>query len=91
MMCTVLTGRASKRHHELFEAGRAALIAVEKAMVPGSTFGDVFDAHARTMEAHGLTKHRLNACGYSLGARFTPSWMDTPMFSRETRNPSHRT
>jgi Xaa-Pro dipeptidase len=37
-------------------------------------------AHARVMEAHGLTRHRLNACGYSLGARFTPSWMDMPMF-----------
>ena len=26
--------------------------------------------------------HRLNACGYSLGARFAPSWMDWPMFYR---------
>lgn len=49
-------------------------------MTPASTFGDVFDAHARTMEAHGLTRHRLNACGYSVGARFTPSWMDPQMF-----------
>ena len=49
-------------------------------MVPGNTFGDVFDAHARAMEAHGLTKHRLNACGYSLGARYTPSWMERQMF-----------
>jgi len=32
------------------------------------------------MEQHGLTRHRLNACGYSVGARFTPSWMDMPMF-----------
>ena len=24
--------------------------------------------------------HRLNACGYALGAKFTPSWMDYPMF-----------
>lgn len=80
MMRTILTGRATRRHQELFEAARDALVAVEKAMVPGSTFGDVFDAHARVMEARGLTKHRLNACGYSLGARFAPSWMDTPMF-----------
>lgn len=80
MMRTVLTGRATKRHQELFEAARDALLAVEKAMVPGKTFGDVFDAHARVMEAHGLTKHRLNACGYSVGARFAPSWMDMPMF-----------
>ena len=31
-------------------------------------------------DAHGLSRHRLNACGYSLGAKFTPSWMDPPMF-----------
>ena len=29
---------------------------------------------------HGLARRRLNACGYSLGAKFTPSWMDPPMF-----------
>ena len=55
MMRTVLTGKVSKRHQELFDAARDALLAVEKAMTPGNTFGDVFDAHARTMEAHGLT------------------------------------
>lgn len=80
MMRTVLVGKATKRHQELFDAAQEALKAVEKAMVPGKTFGDVFDAHARIMEAHGLTRHRLNACGYSVGARFAPSWMDTPMF-----------
>jgi Xaa-Pro dipeptidase len=87
MMRTVLTGKPTKRHLELFEAARDALLAVEKVMTPGSTFGDVFDAHARTMEAHGLTKHRLNACGYSLGARFTPSWMDMPMFYQGNPEP----
>lgn len=80
MMRTIIVGKPTKRHQELFEAARDALMAVEKAMVPGNTFGDVFDAHSRVMETHGLTRHRLNACGYSLGARFTPSWMDTPMF-----------
>ncbi|MBK8457304.1 MAG: aminopeptidase P family protein [Phyllobacteriaceae bacterium] len=80
MMRTVLTGKAGKRHVELHEACRAALEAVETAMIPGATFGDVFDAHARVMEERGMARHRLNACGYSLGARFTPSWMDMPMF-----------
>jgi Xaa-Pro dipeptidase len=80
MMQTVLIGKVSKRHQELFDAAKEALHAVENAMVPGNTFGDVFDAHAAVMEARGLTKHRLNACGYSLGARFSPSWMDAPMF-----------
>ena len=42
-----------------------------------------FAAHADVMDAHGLDRHRLNACGYSLGARFTPSWMDMPMFYAE--------
>lgn len=87
MMRTVLTGKVSKRHQELFDAARAALLVVEKAMTPGNTFGDVFDAHARTLEAHNLTKHRLNACGYSLGARFTPSWMDMPMFYQGNPEP----
>ena len=32
------------------------------------------------MDEHGMRPHRLNACGYSLGAKFTPSWMDEPMF-----------
>ena len=80
MMRTIVLGKVSKRHQELFDAARDALVAVETAMVPGKTFGDVFDAHAKVMETHGLTRHRLNACGYSLGARFTPSWMDMPMF-----------
>ncbi|MHA6686585.1 M24 family metallopeptidase [Mesorhizobium sp. A556] len=87
MMRTILTGKVSKRHQELFDAARAALLAVEKAMTPGNTFGDVFDAHARALEAHGLTKHRLNACGYSVGARFTPSWMDMPMFYQGNPEP----
>jgi Xaa-Pro dipeptidase len=87
MMRTVLTGKVSKRHQELFDAALDALLAVEKAMVPGNSFGDVFDAHARAMEAHDLTRHRLNACGYSLGARFTPSWMDMPMFYQGNPEP----
>ncbi|GAB1582587.1 M24 family metallopeptidase [Phyllobacterium phragmitis] len=80
MMRTILTGKPSKRHLELYDAAREALEAVEAALTPASTFGDVFDAHAKAMEAHDLTRHRLNACGYSVGARFTPSWMDPQMF-----------
>jgi Xaa-Pro dipeptidase len=87
MIRTALTGKVSRRHQELYDASLAALVAVEKAMTPGNTFGDVFDAHARTLEAHDLTKHRLNACGYSVGARFTPSWMDMPMFYQGNPEP----
>jgi Xaa-Pro dipeptidase len=47
---------------------------------PGHVFGDVFDIHAKIMDERGLARHRLNACGYSLGARFSPSWMEHQMF-----------
>ena len=80
LMRTVVIGELKPRHHELHEASRAALQACELSMIPGNTFGDVFAAHAKVMDELGLGRHRLNACGYSLGARFTPSWMDMPMF-----------
>ena len=57
---------------------QAALAKVEG--VVGKTFGDVFDVHARVIDERGLTRHRLNSCGYSLGARFSPSWMEHQMF-----------
>ena len=79
LMRTVVIGDPSPRHLELQAAAEQALLAVEAAMKPGATFGDVFSAHASVMEERGLARHRLNACGYSLGARFTPSWMDMPM------------
>lgn len=82
-MQTVPVGKASARHKELYAAAHEALLACRDAMVVGNTFGDIFNAHARIMEDHGLANHRLNACGYSLGARFTPSWMDGPMFYRD--------
>lgn len=79
MMRTLIIGEATKRHEELFEAAKAALLAVRDAMVVGQPFSDMFDAHARVLDEAGLARHRLNACGYSLGAVFTPCWMDDPM------------
>ncbi|MBC8036333.1 MAG: aminopeptidase P family protein [Rhizobiales bacterium] len=81
-MRTLIIGKPSKDHLKMDEACRAALTEVENALRPGKTAGDVFDAHAKVMDAHGMREHRLNACGYSLGAKFTPSWMDFPMFYR---------
>jgi Xaa-Pro dipeptidase len=39
------------------------------------------------MDHAGMKAHRLNACGYSLGAKFTPSWMDYPMFYASNPEP----
>jgi Xaa-Pro dipeptidase len=79
-MRTFVIGEPQPRHIEMHDACVAALQACEQAMRPGRTAGDVFDAHATVMDEHGMQPHRLNACGYALGAKFTPSWMDFPMF-----------
>jgi Xaa-Pro dipeptidase len=80
MMRTVIVGKPTERHLELYDVCREALEEIEKVLRPGHNFGDVFATHAKVMEDRKLTKHRLNACGYSLGARFTPSWMEREMF-----------
>jgi len=80
MMETVIVGPPRDRHLELFAAAKQAIEACAHAIAPGRTAGDVFAAHAHVMDGHGLSEHRLAACGYSLGAKFTPSWMDPPMF-----------
>ena len=80
LMRTVIVGRPRALHVTYHAAAREALLACEAAIRPGTAAGEVFAAHARVFESHGLSSHRLNACGYSLGAKFTPSWMDPPMF-----------
>jgi len=82
-MRTLIIGKPTRHHVAMDEACRAALSAVEEQLLPGRTAGDVFAAHARVMDEHGMKDHRLNACGYSLGAKFTPSWMDNPMFYKD--------
>jgi Xaa-Pro dipeptidase len=80
IMRTVVVGDPKPQHLEYHRAAQEALLVCEAEMRPGRTAGDVFTAHARVFAEHGLDRHRLNACGYSLGAKFTPSWMDWPMF-----------
>lgn len=80
MMNTFITGKPEPEHHHMYEAAKAALLACEEAMRPGNTMHDVFQAHADVLDEHGLREHRLNACGYSMSARYAPCWMDWPMF-----------
>jgi Xaa-Pro dipeptidase len=80
LMRTLLVGEPSARQHALHAACREALLACEARLTPGTPMGAVFDAHAEVFDHHGLRAHRLNACGYSLGTTYAPSWMDWPMF-----------
>lgn len=79
-MRTLVVGEPVQRQIDLFSAAKQALEACEQKLRAGRTFDEVYKAHARTLDAHGLASHRLNACGYSLGSVYAPSWMDWPMF-----------
>lgn len=80
LMRTVLTGNVDPRHRAMHAACVEALAACQQACRPGAVFADVFAAHARVLDGAGFREHRLNACGYSLGAAYPPTWMDWPMF-----------
>ena len=80
LMRTVVIGEPRPEHVAMHAAARDALLACEAAVTPGRPMGDVFSAHARTLDAAGYGAARLNACGYSLGAKYTPCWMDAAMF-----------
>jgi Xaa-Pro dipeptidase len=80
LMRTLLVGDADPRLVAMHAPAHEALLAAEDALRPGEPLGAVFDAHARTLDRAGHQQHRLNACGYSLGATFAPNWMDWPMF-----------
>ena len=80
LMNVIVTGRPDPRHVDMFAACRDALQACETALRPGTMVGDVFDIHARVLGDAGYGDHIMNACGYTLGATYPPTWMDWPMF-----------
>lgn len=80
MMRTVIIGKPSDKQRHMHEAGVAALEACEEAIRPGRPMSEVYDAHARTLDDHGLGHARMQACGYGMGAVYNPIWVDFPMF-----------
>ena len=79
MFRTILVGKSNPKHIEMHKACVEALSNCEKKLIPGNTAGEVFDVHAKTFDNLGYKKSRMNACGYSMGATFSPNWMDWPM------------
>ena len=78
LMRTIPIGKADQKHYKMHDACVDALSNCEKILIPGNKVGEVFDAHAKIFASHGYNKSRMNACGYSLGATFAPTWMDVP-------------
>ncbi len=79
MFRTMPIGKADPNHHKMHEACVEALTNCENKLKPGNKIGEVFDVHAKTFDDRGFKNSRMNACGYSLGATFSPNWMDWPM------------
>ncbi|MDC1485685.1 Xaa-Pro peptidase family protein [Pelagibacteraceae bacterium] len=79
MFRTIPIGKVDQKHIKMHQACVVALTNCEKKLIPGNTVGEVFDIHAETFDNFGFNKARMNACGYSLGATFSPNWMDWPM------------
>lgn len=79
LMRTAVIGPPRPEHVSMHAAAADALLACEDALRPGRTLGEVFAAHAAALDRAGLGHARLNACGYALGARFSPSWMEPQM------------
>ena len=79
MFRTIPIGKANQKHYKMHEACVEALTNCENKLKPGNKIGEVFDIHAKTFDDHGFKNARMNACGYSLGATFSPNWMDWPM------------
>ncbi len=79
MFRTIPIGKTNPKHIKMHEACVEALTNCANALIPGKTAGEVFDIHANTLDDLGFNKARMNACGYSLGATFSPNWMDWPM------------
>ena len=80
MMQTLIVGEPSATHRKLHGLARDALEACEAAIRPGKPMGDVYTAHAKVFDAAGMGHARLQACGYGMGAVYTPIWVDFPMF-----------
>ena len=79
LMYVILTGDVDARQQRMFDACVQALEACEAALRPGNTVGQVFEAHASVLGKAGFAGSYLNACGYTMGATYPPTWMDWPM------------
>jgi Xaa-Pro dipeptidase len=82
LMRTIPIGGITKLARDMHKVNILQMEAAMAALKPGREIGDVFEAYARVADENGFRDQRFNSCGYSLGATFSPTWMDFPMFVR---------
>ena len=75
---TVILGRLSAEHDEMFSIVRDTLEAMTGVIRAGVPLGAIDAQHRRVLDASPYGRDRYGACGYSLGATYAPTWMDVP-------------
>ncbi len=79
-MGVVLTGpEINNRHLKMHKTSVIALDAVQAALRPGTTVGELYDIYKETLEEHGEHDAVLTVAGYTMGAMWPPTWMEEPM------------
>jgi Xaa-Pro dipeptidase len=72
LMRVVSIGKASPEQLDLQRRASDALEEVTHAIRPGAPLGEIYSVYSRALERAGHRTGNLNACGYSLGATFSP-------------------
>jgi Xaa-Pro dipeptidase len=75
---TILLGRATDAQRRMYDTVRATLARMTEISRPGTTLGEIFDAHAQGLDDAGYRAHRFGATGYSVGLTYAPTSMDVP-------------
>ena len=75
---TILLGAVTDQQRRMYDAARGTLARMTEIARPGTTLGEIFDAHADGLDRAGFQRHRFGATGYSVGATFAPTSMDVP-------------
>ena len=79
-MGVVLTGpEINDRHLKMHKTSVIALDAVQAALRPGTTVGELFDIYKATLEEHDEHDAVLTVAGYTMGAMWPPTWMEEPL------------
>ena len=79
-MGVVLTGPdINERHLKMHKTSVSALDAVQTALRPGTTVGELFDIYKATLEEQNEHDAVLTVAGYTMGAMWPPTWMEEPL------------
>lgn len=74
----IAIGKPDPGHLDMYKTVEETMHNMLAEFRPGNELGKVDDAHRQTLDAAGYRENRFEACGYSLGATYRPSWMDVP-------------